>query len=109
MALKKIRGLVFALAAIALFLATVMPRIGVNPSAAAATPMVVMTAIDGMDCPDCVASPEMMAGCVQAICIGFAAMSGGDHSDVSAVRPAYAIAAVALPDGFISAPPTPPI
>lgn len=109
MALKKIRGLVFALAAIALFLATVMPRIDINPSAAAATPMVGMTATDGMDCPDCVASPEMMAGCVQATCVGFAVMTGGEHSDVSAVRPAYAITVVALPDGFVSAPPTPPI
>lgn len=107
--MKKIRGLVFALAAIALFLATVMPRIDVIPSAAAATPVVAMTAIDGMDCPDCVASPEMIAGCVQATCIGFAVMTGGEHNDVSAARPTYAIAVVAWPDGFISAPPTPPI
>lgn len=103
------RRFVFAVAAVALFLATVLPSMDISVSMADSAPAVAMAATDVMDCPDCVASPEMMAGCVQATCIGFAAMSGGEHSDVSAVRPAYAIAAVALPDGFISAPPTPPI
>ena len=109
MALEKMRSFVFAIAAVALFLATVLPSMDISVSMAGSAPALTMAAMDGMDCPDCNASRDKMAGCVQATCIGFAAMGGGAYSDDSSVRPAYAIAAVALPDGFISAPPTPPI
>jgi hypothetical protein len=46
---------------------------------------------------------------MQAICIGFAVITGGEYFEASVTHPAYAIAAVALPDDFKSAPSTPPI
>jgi hypothetical protein len=109
MALEKMRRFVFVIAAVALFLATVMPGIGVNADMAASAPTVAMAAMDGMDCPDCDTSPDNLVGCTQAICIGFAVMADGGYFDVPAPRPAYAIAAVARPDDLKSAPSTPPI
>jgi hypothetical protein len=109
MALKKMRRFVFIIAAVALFLATVMPSVDVSANMAGSAPTVTMAAMDGMDCPDCDTSRDNMVGCMQAICIGFAVMADGEYFDVSAARPAYAIAAVAWPDDFKSAPSTPPI
>lgn len=109
MALVKIRRFVFALAAIALLLATVMPSVDVSANAANSSTTVKMTATDGMDCPDRDASRNTMDGCVQGICIGFAFISDGELFNALATHPAYAIAAVAWPDDFKSAPSTPPI
>jgi hypothetical protein len=109
MALEKMRRFVFIIAAVALFLATVMPSVDVSANMAASAPTVTMAAMDGMDCPDCNTSRDNMVGCMQAICIGFAVMTDGEYFDVSATRPAYAIAAMAWPDDFKSAPSTPPI
>jgi hypothetical protein len=109
MALEKMRRFVVIIAAVALFLATVMPGIDISANVAGSAPTVTMAAMDGMDCPDCDTSRDNMVGCMQAICIGFAVMADGGYFDVSATRPAYAIAAVAWPDDFKSAPSTPPI
>lgn len=109
MALEKIRHFVFALAAVALILATVMPSMEANADMAGSAPTVLMTAMDGMDCPDRDTSRNTMVGCTQAICIGFALISDGELLDVLASRPAYAIAAVAWPEDFKSAPSPPPI
>ena len=109
MALEKLRRFVFMIAAVALFLATVMPSMDVSANAAAFAPAVTMAATDDMDCPDRDTSRDNMIGCMQAICIGFAVITDGEYFDTSATRPAYAIAAVAWPDDFKSAPSTPPI
>ena len=109
MALRRMRRFVFALAAVALFLATVLPGMDANANRASSTPMVTMAAMDGMDCPDCDTSWDNMVGCMQATCISFAVITNSEYINVPATRPAYAIAAVAWPDDFKSAPPTPPI
>lgn len=109
MALEKMRRFVFALAAVALFLATVMPGMDMNANSAGSSPTMTMAAMDGMDCPDCDTSRDKMAGCVQATCIGFALITDGGYFEASVTRPVYAIAAVAWPDDFKSAPSTPPI
>ncbi len=76
---------------------------------AESTPTMTMAAMDGMDCPDCDASRDNMVGCMQAICIGLAVITNSEYFNVPATRPAYAVAAVAWPDDFKSAPSTPPI
>ena len=97
------------IAAIALFLATVLPSMDVSANVATSTPTVTMAATDGMDCPGCDTSRNTMVGCMQAICVGFAVITDGEYFGAPATRPAYAIAAVAWPDDFKSAPSTPPI
>jgi hypothetical protein len=109
MALEKIRRFVFALAAVALFLATVMPSVDASANAAASAPTMTMAAMDGMDCPDRDTSRNTMVGCMQAMCIGFALIADDDLFDVLATHPAYAIASMAWPDDFESVPSTPPI
>lgn len=109
MALEKIRRFVFALAAVAVFLATVLPGIGVSASMAGSPDTAVSAAMDGMNCPDCATSQEGMAGCTQATCIGSAVMTEFDDFDVLAMRPHYVIAMVTWPDDFSSGPSTPPI
>ena len=106
MVLDKIRRFVFALAAVALLLATVMPGMDASANPVGSTPTMTM---DGMDCPDCDTSQDNKAECMQATCIGFAVMTDGGYFKASATRPVYAIAAVAWPDDFESAPSTPPI
>lgn len=103
------RRFVFVFATVALFLATVIPSMGVSAHMANSTPTVTMAAMDGMDCPDRDISRNTMVGCMQAICMGFAVVTDSEYFYVSATSPAYAIAAVAWPDNFTSAPPTPPI
>ena len=103
------RRFVFALAAVALFLATALPGMDANANRASSTPMVTMAAMDGMDCPDCDTSWDNMVGCMQAMCIGFAVITDGGSFELSTKSPAYAIAALAWPDDFKSAPSTPPI
>ena len=102
------RRFVFTLAAVALFLATIMPGMDMKANPAGVAPM-TMAAMDGMDCPDCDTSRDNMAGCVQASCIGFAVLTDGGYLGASPTRPVYAIAAVAWRDDFKSAPSTPPI
>lgn len=109
MALEKMRRFVFVLAAVVLFLATVMPVMEVSATLADSPHMITMASTDGMNCPDCDTSQDSMIGCTQAICIGLAVLMDDDCFDVSAMRPAYAIAAVAWPDGFTPAPSNPPI
>jgi hypothetical protein len=109
MAPEKTRRFVFIIAAVALFLATVMPGMDVSASMASSAPTMSMATMDGMNCPDCDTSQDKMAGCMQATCIGFAVMNDREDFDVSSTRPAYAIAAVAWPDDFESAPSTPPV
>lgn len=109
MALEKMRRFVFAVAAVALFLATVLPSMDISDSVAGSAPTVNMAAMDDMDCPDCDASWDNMVGCMQGICIGFAVIADGGSFDTSTTRPAYAIAAVAWPEDFETAPSTPPI
>ena len=103
------RRFVFIIAAVALFLATVMPSVDVSANMAASAPTVTMAAMDGMDCPACDASRDNMVGCMQAICIGLAVISNSEYFNVPATRPAYAVATVAWPDDFKSAPSAPPI
>lgn len=103
------RCFMFVLAAVALFLATVMPTMDVSANTTGSAPTMTMAAMDGMNCPDCDTSGDNMVGCMQAICIGFAVITDGGYFDVSATRPVYAIVAVALPDDFKSTPSTPPI
>lgn len=102
------RRFVFALAAVALLLATVMPGMGMKANPADVAPM-TMAAMDGMDCPDCDTSRDNMAGCMQATCIGFAVITDGGYFGASATHPVYATAAVVRPDDFKSAQSTPPI
>jgi hypothetical protein len=109
MTLERVRRFVFTVAAVALFLATVMPSIDVSANATDTAPTVIMAAMDGIDCPDGDTSRGNMVGCVQAICMGFAVIIDGECFDVSAMRPAYTVATIARPDGFKSAPSTPPI
>ena len=109
MASEKLRRFVFVLAAVALFLATVMPSMDMSANRAESTPTMTMAAMDGMDCPDYDASRDNMVGCMQAICIGLAVITNSEYFNVPATRPAYAVAAVAWPDDFKSAPSTPPI
>lgn len=103
------RRFMFVITAAALFLATVVPGMDVNAHMTGSAPAVTMTAMDGMDCPNCDTSRDNMVGCVQAICLGFAVTTEDKHFDVSTTRPAYVIAATAWPDDFKSAPSTPPI
>ena len=107
--MEKIRRFVFIVAAVALFLATVMPSVDISANAASSVTMVTMAATDGMDCPGGDTSRKTMVGCMQAICIGFAVIANGKHFDAPATRPAYILAAVAWPDDVKSAPSTPPI
>jgi hypothetical protein len=109
MTLEKLRRFWLALAAVALFLATVMPGMDMNANSAGSSPTMTMAAMDGMDCPDCDASRDNMVGCVQATCIGLAVMANAEYFNVPATRPAYAITALAWPDDFKPAPSTPPI
>lgn len=109
MSLEKLRRLVFVVVAVALFLATVMPSFGVSVGMADSPYTAAAASMDGMICPDCDTSPDSMAGCTQATCIGSAVMTDDGYFSVLAMRPAYAFAAVAWPDDFISAPSTPPI
>jgi hypothetical protein len=109
MALEKMRRFVFALAAVALFLATVMPGLDMNSNQADFAPTMAMATMDSMDCPECDKSRDNMVGCVQATCLGFAVITDGGYFKASAMRPVYAIAAVAQPDDFKSAPSTPPV
>lgn len=102
------RRFVFVFAAVALFLATVMPSMDVNANMSSA-PTVTMAAMHGMNCPGCDTSPDNMVGCMQAICIGFAVITDGGYFGVSATHPAYIIAALTWPDDVKSAPSTPPI
>ena len=103
------RRFVFALAAVALFLATVMPAMDVSAHRTGSAPMVAMAAMDGMDCPNCETSRDNMVRCMQAICIGLAVITDDEYFGVSTTRSAYAFAAVARPDDFKSEPSTPPI
>lgn len=103
------RRFVLVLAAVALFLATVMPGMDVSANMAGSAPTVTMAATDGMDCPDRDTSRNAMVGCVQAICMGFAVITDDECFEVSATRPVYAMAAAPWPDDFKSAPSTPPI
>lgn len=109
MALRKIRRFVFVLAAVAVFLATVLPGFGVGASMADSPDTVVSAVMDGMNCPDCATSQRGMAGCTQAICIGSAVMTEFGDFDVLAMRAHYVIAVVIWPDDFSSGPSTPPI
>ena len=107
MALEKLRRFVFALTAVALLLATVVPGMDMNANSAGSSP--TMVGMDGMNCPDCDTSRDSMAGCVQATCLGFAVITDAGYFEASLTSPVYAIAAVAWPDDFKSAPSTPPI
>jgi len=109
MALGKIRRFVFVLAAVAVFLATVLPGIGVSARMADSPDTAVSAAMDGMNCPDRATLQDGMAGCTQATCIGSAVMTDFDDFDVLAMRADYVIAVVTWPDDFIPAPSTPPI
>ena len=109
MASEKMRRFVFIVAAVALFVATVLPGMDVNANMSGSAPTMTMAEMGGMDCPYCDTSGESMVGCTQVTCIGFAVMTDGEYFGASATRPAYTVAAVALPDDFISAPSTPPI
>jgi hypothetical protein len=109
MALEKMRRFVFIVAAVALFLATVMPSMGVSAKVASSAPTMTMAGMNGINCRGCDTSRDNMVGCMQALCIGFAVIADGEHLDVSVTRPAYIIAAVARPDDVKSAPSTPPI
>ena len=96
-------------AAIALFLATVMPGMDASAKPPDSVLTMTMAAMDGMDCPDSDTSRDEMVGCMQAACIGFAVITDGEYFETSAMPPAYDIIAVAWPDDFKSAPSTPPI
>ena len=109
MALEKMRRFVFVFAAVALFLATVLPSFDISASMADSPHAAIATSMDGMSCSDCDTSQDKMAGCMQATCIGSAVTADDNCFEVLAVHPSYAIAAVARPDDFTSAPPTPPI
>ena len=109
MPLKKMRRFVFVVAAVALFLATVMPGMDMNANPADSSPAMAMVGMDGMNCPDCETSWENMVGCAQATCLGFAVISNGGYFEASLTHPVYSIAAVARPDDFNSTPSTPPI
>lgn len=97
------------IAALVLFLATAIPNLGVSVSMADSPPTAIEAAVDGMSCPDIDTSLNKMAGCTQATCIGSAIIADGNNFEDLALRPSYAIAVVAWPDDFTSAPPTPPI
>lgn len=109
MPLEKVHRFVFIVAAVALFLATVIPSMGVSAKMAGSGYMMTMVATDGMKCPDCETSRDNAAGCMQATCIGFAVIANGEYFADSATHSAYAIATVAWPDDRKSAPSTPPI
>jgi hypothetical protein len=109
MPLKKMHRFMFVVAAVALFLATVMPGMDMNANPAGSSPTMTMVGIDGMNCPDCDTSRDNMVECAQATCLGFAIISDGGYFEASLMRPVYLIAAVARPDDFKSALSTPPI
>ena len=102
------RRFVFVFAAVALFLATVLPSFDVSASMADSPHAAITTSMDGMNCPDVDTSLNKMAGCTQATCIGSAIIADGNYFEDLALSPSYAIAVVAWPDDFTSAPPTPP-
>ena len=107
--MEKLRRFVFVLAAVALFLATAMPSNATSANLADSAPLITVAAMEGMDCPGRDTSRNDMMGCMQATCIGFAVIADGVYVEASATRPAYAMAAVAWPKDFKSAPSTPPI
>ena len=109
MVLEKMRRFLLVFAAVALFLATLLPGFGISGSMADSPHTAIAAAMDEMNCPNCDTSQDKMAGCMQATCIGSAIIADGTYFEVLAVHPSYAIAAAAWPDDFTSAPPTPPI
>ena len=109
MVLEKMRRFLLVFAAVALFLATLLPGFGVSGSMADSPHTAIAAAMDEMNCPNCDTSQDKMAGCTQATCIGAAVIADANYFEDLAAQPSYAVAAVTWPDGFTSAPPTPPI
>jgi hypothetical protein len=109
MVLEKMRRFLLVFAAVALFLATLLPGFGVSGSMADSPHTAIAAAMDEMNCPNCDTSQDKMTGCMQATCIGSAILADGTYFEVLAAHPPYAIAAAAWPDDVTSAPPTPPI
>ena len=103
------RRFLLVFAAVALFLATLLPGFGVSGGMADSPHTAIAAAMDEMNCPNCDVAQDKMAGCMQATCIGSVVIADGTYFEVLAVRSSYAIAATVWPDDFISAPPTPPI
>jgi hypothetical protein len=109
MAVEKIRHFVFIIAAVALFLATVLPSFGVNASMPDMDSSVVSVS-NGMMCPDCPTN-TMKAGstsCAQVSCVGLALIAETASFFGSYPQTFFQLATI-RPDEIALAPPTPPI
>jgi hypothetical protein len=109
MAFEKIRRFVFIAAAVALFLATVQPNIGMTASMPDMGSSVV-SASDSMMCPDCPTKTVKFGSpsCVQGMCIGLAVIATNDLP-FAADHQRFLQLATVPPDEIALAPPTPPI
>ena len=108
MSLEKLRRFVFVIAAVAVFLATVLPNIGASTGMAGPHPNAI--AVSGnMACPYCDTIKITTANCAQISCIGFAVIAESDLPSGVMLHPIYALATEGWPDEFSLAPSTPPI
>ena len=106
MALEKIRRIVFIVAAVVLFFATVLPNIGVNVGMADMSPGITAVS-NSMACADCAMDTMKFgsASCAQGSCIGLAVT---DLNLDSSHQIFFRLATI-RPDELSFAPPTPPI
>ena len=108
MSLEKLRRFVFVIAAVAVFLATVLPNIGVSTVMAGPHPGAIIVS-GNMTCPHCVAVMISTAGCAQISCVGVAVIAESDLPAGVILLPVYALATAGWPDELSLAPSTPPI
>jgi hypothetical protein len=109
MTFEKIRRFVFAVAAIALFLATVLPNIGMTVSMPDMGSNVISPS-SSMMCPDCPTKTVKFGSpsCVQGMCIGLALIATNDLP-FATNHQKFLQLAIVPPDEIALAPPTPPI
>ncbi len=109
MALEKIRRFVFVIAAVVLFLSTVLPNIGVNVSMADMIPGAISVS-NSMACPSC--ATDMMkfgsGNCLPGSCIGFAVIAQTDPL-IGSNHQAFFELTTIRPEELTVPPPTPPI
>ena len=109
MALEKIRRIVFIVAAVVLFFATVLPNISVNAGMADVGPGITAVS-NSMKCADCAMDTMKFgsASCAQGSCIGLAVIAETDVNLDSSHQIFFQLATI-RPDELSFAPPTPPI
>lgn len=109
MALEKIRRIVFIVAAVVLFFATVLPNMGVNVGMADMSSGITAVS-NSMTCADCTMDTMKFgsASCAQGSCIGLAVIAEPNLNLGPSHKIFFRLATI-RPDELSFAPPTPPI